>query len=46
MRARIYDAVTVLALLERVGLVDLEMALFKTRPELMYISAFLARKPE
>ena len=46
MRRRVFDAAHVFGLLERVGLVDLEMALFKTTQQSMFISVFFARKPE
>ena len=45
MRARVYDAVAVFALMERAGLADLEMILFRTTPDHMYMSTFFARKP-
>lgn len=46
MRRRVFDAAQIFALLERVGLVDLEMGLFKTTPQSMSMSAFFARKPD
>ncbi|MGI9659100.1 MAG: hypothetical protein ACR2OD_09340, partial [Gaiellaceae bacterium] len=45
MRRRVFDAAQIFARLERVGLVDLEMGLFKTTPQSMFMSAFFARKP-
>ncbi len=45
MRRRVFDAATVFNRLEQVGLVDLEMSLFRTMPEAMWTSYFFARKP-
>ena len=46
MRRRVYDTVQVIGLLERVGLVDVEMSLFRATPgTVMYHSFFFARKP-
>jgi len=44
MRARVYDTAVVFRLMERAGLDDLELCLFRLQPNGMYFSFFFGRK--